>query len=62
MPWKTEMEEIKKKLSWRYKCPLPKKQQRVMARAERPGKCKVYSEEEKMIYKMRLFGKEVSTE
>ena len=62
MYWKTEMDSIKKKLSWRYKAPLPKKKQRVEAKALKCGKCKVYSDEEILLYKLKMFGKEVSTE
>jgi hypothetical protein len=62
MPWKTEIEEIKKKKSWWYRAPLPLKKQRVEARAERLGKCHIYSEEEKLVYLMKLIGREVSTE
>ena len=60
--WKETMDEIKKHKSWWYKCPLPKKKQRVAARAERAGKCHVYSDEEKLLYKLKMFGREVSTE
>lgn len=62
MAWKEEMRDIRKKKNWIYKSPLPKKKQRVEARASRCGKCKVYSEEEKLLYLLKHFGREVSTE
>ena len=62
MTWKEEMQDIRKKRKWFYKSPLPRKKQRVEARAERCGKCKVYTEEEKLLYLLRHFRGEVSTE
>ena len=59
--WKTEMDEVKRRKKWWYRCPLPKKKQRVDAKPERNGKCHVYSEEEIMLYKMKMFGREVGT-
>jgi len=53
--WIDEMREVQKKRKWMYKCPLPKKRQRTQARAERPGKCRVYSEEEKLVYLLQTW-------
>lgn len=60
--WREAMREVRKKKSWWYRPPLPLKKQRVTARAERPGKCHIYTEEEKLIYRLKMFGEGVSTE
>jgi len=38
-----------------YKPPLPRKTQRVFLKHQQPGKCKVYSEEEKLLYKLQHY-------
>jgi len=55
--WKDEMKcmsELKKTI---YKSPLPRKKQRVMARAELPGKVKRFSEEQIFLFKIRRYTK-----
>jgi hypothetical protein len=43
--WKLEMDSVREKVST-YRPPLPKKRQRVRARAERSGSVKVFTKEE----------------
>jgi len=52
--WLDEMKAIKEK-NCTYRAPLPLKKQRVTARAERPGKCKIFSEEEIFLFKLRMY-------
>ena len=53
--WLNEMKDIKEKANCAYHSPLPLKKQRVTARAERPGKCKVFTEEEIFLFKLRMY-------
>ena len=53
--WEDEMKEVKAKKRWFYHSPLPRKRQRTNLKHQRPGKCKVYSEEEIYLYKLRLY-------
>lgn len=48
-----EMERIRKLKRTIYKPPLPLKKQRVTARAQMPGKVKIFSEEEVFLYNIR---------
>jgi len=55
---KRDIREIFKERPKLYKCPLPKKRQRVIAKAEEPGEVKVFSEEEIFLYKIKEFEKD----
>lgn len=56
--WKDEMKSIRKLKKTIYKPPLPLKKQRVTARAQMPGKVKVFSEDEIFLFKVRRYAKE----
>ncbi|MCK4307863.1 hypothetical protein KAW50_06540 [candidate division WOR-3 bacterium] len=53
--WKMEMERIRKLKKTIYKPPLPLKKQRVTARAQLPGKVKMFSEDEIFLFKVRKY-------
>ena len=59
MPYQEEMREIKRKRKWFYRPPLPRKKQRVTARALRHGKVKHFTEEEIFLYKVRFVGQQL---
>lgn len=53
--WNIEMEGIRKLKRTIYKPPLPMKRQRVIARAQLPGKVKIFSEEEIFLFNVRRY-------
>ena len=53
--YKDELESIKSLAQCRYTPPLPRKKQRVTARAERCGKCIIYTQEQRLLYALRRF-------
>ena len=53
--WNMEMERIRKLKRTIYKPPLSLKKQRTTARAQMPGKVKVFSEGEVFLFKVRRY-------
>ena len=53
--WKDEIARIRKLKKLIYKPPLPLKKQRTTARAQLPGKVKVFTEEEVFLFKIRRY-------
>ena len=60
---KREIKEVMKSDSFHpiYRCSLPRKKQRVKAKEEKNGQVKIFSDEEKFLYKMRRFGEKITT-
>ena len=46
-------EETNAKKRLIYRCPLPRKKQRVVSKKQRNGKVRVYTEEQKLLYVLR---------
>lgn len=53
--WNLHMKDLKDKMRWKYRAPLPLKKQRVQAKPEPNGKVKIYSEEQKLLYALKHF-------
>ena len=53
--WKMEMERIRKLKKTIYKPPLSLKKQRVTARAQLPGKVKMFSEDEVFLFNVKRY-------
>jgi len=53
--WKDELKERKQQKQLIYHSPLPRKTQRVTLKYQKSGKCKVYSEEQIYLHKLREY-------